>query len=412
MIRPLVVAPLPPPIRGGITNWARIVRGYLAGHPDVVAHFLDTSVRWRRETNLALAARLVGGSIQAVRDAARLRRALRRERPSVVHLCTSGGLAVPKDMLMLTAARRANVPSVLHCHFGTLPATIARGGLGARLVRRAARLATRVVVLDAASEEALRRAVPEAAVLRLPNMVELDAVDHPDPTAPPLPPPLEGASRIVFVGHIVPTKGVRELVEACLGLGEIPWVLDLVGTADPTFRGALRAMAAAAGRELHVRFQGYADHPRVLQFLRAADLFVLPSYTEGAPNVVLEAMACGRATLATTVGAIPEMLDSDGPEPCGQCVPPRDAPALREAMAALLCDPARRGELGRRGRRRAEEHYSVPVACGKLVDFWESLAPGPCAGDATGATLPKLMASSRDAGHGRRSPQDRFRGRD
>ena len=224
---------------------------------------------------------------------------------------------------MLSLGRRAGVPSVLHYRVGTLPEVIARGGLGWALTQRAVRLASRVVVLDTASEEALRRAVPEAAVLRLPNMVELDAVECLDPAAPRCRQFPKGP-RIVFVGHVVPTKGVRELFEACLGLVDTPWVLDLVGTADPEFQQAPRS----GGRRGRQGAKGPLPRPRgppAGPSVRSRRRPVRPAQLHrGAPNVVLEAMACSRPILATTVGAIPEMLDADGVEPCGVCVPPRD----------------------------------------------------------------------------------------
>ena len=65
----------------------------------------------------------------------------------------------------------------------------------------------------------------------------------------------------------------------------------------------------------------------VIRHIAKADLLVLPSYTEGAPMVVLEAMACGRAILATSVGAVPEMFDIGGPEECGVCIARHRGPA-------------------------------------------------------------------------------------
>ena len=66
--------------------------------------------------------------------------------------------------------------------------------------------------------------------------------------------------------------------------------------------------------------------------MAAADLVTLPSYMEGCPNVVLEALACGRPVVATNVGGIPEIMSDE----CGQLVPPRDPSALAQALASVL----------------------------------------------------------------------------
>jgi len=371
-LQALVVAPVPPPIEGGIARGIGIMREHLATCPDVQLRFVDTAVRWRRQLNLSIGVRLIGGTLQALRDTYRVYRVLKTNPPTVVHLHTSGSLATPRDVLMLLIARWFGVPRVLHYHVGTLPETVAHRGLLWNLTRRAVSLASLVVVLDERSETSLKQAIPGARVVQLPNMIEIDVADaeaHDGPVSPAVP---AGAARIVFVGHVLPTKGVQELVEACLRLESPPWVLEVVGGADRSFQDRLRAVAAT-GEVNRVRFHGHLDHAQVLRLIRASDLFVLPSYTEGAPNVVLEAMACGRTILATTVGAIPEMLDAHGLEPCGVCVPPRDVEALLGAMTDLLRDPGRRAELGRRARRRVEEQYSVPAVCRRVISMWESL---------------------------------------
>jgi glycosyltransferase involved in cell wall biosynthesis len=85
-------------------------------------------------------------------------------------------------------------------------------------------------------------------------------------------------------------------------------------------------------------------------------------------------MGCGKAIVCTTVAAMPEMLDFGGPEQCGLCVEPGDVDALSSALEELLRDEAKRRELGRKARKRAEKLYAVPVACNKLLDLWRSVA--------------------------------------
>jgi glycosyltransferase involved in cell wall biosynthesis len=116
------------------------------------------------------------------------------------------------------------------------------------------------------------------------------------------------------------------------------------------------------------------ERGEAIRHIAHADIFVLPSYTEGMPNVVLEAMACERAILSTTVGAMPEMLDIGGPGECGVCVPPRNADALADAIRNLLQNPQLRDQLGRKARQRVVQVYSVPIACGLLVDLWRSVS--------------------------------------
>jgi len=370
----LLAAPMPPPYHGGIANWTRIIVGEFRTWPGVNVICVDTAVRHRAVTNPSLVLRLTGGSIQAIRDTYRLFRQMRTGRPDVLHLCTSGGPSVLKDWLILELAKILKVPSVIHYRMGRIPSKAARGGIAWRLTKRTMSLANTVIVLDGKSEACVKAALPKSCVVRLPNMVEIDAIDeirtrYVGPRRPAAGPP-----RIVYVGQVLPTKGIHELVSACTRLPGGPPLLDIVGPISASFRRELQKVAKASDGGQWLRFFGTVDHVEAIVRILRSDLFALPSYSEGMPNVVLETMTCGKAILATPVGAVPEMLDIGGPEECGVCVPRKDVEALTAAIAELLSDEDRRRTLAEKARRRVERLYSVPVACAQLMNTWRLAA--------------------------------------
>jgi glycosyltransferase involved in cell wall biosynthesis len=373
-LKVLLAAPLPPPDHGGIVRWTRIIREEFQKCPAASLAFVDTTVRYRSATTRSLAIRLVGGSAQAIRDTCRVYGQLKRNRPNVLHLCTSGGPASLKDMLILRIAKWFRVPSLIHYRMGRLPSIIARAGMEWKATRQAMRLADVVVVLDRESEDCVKAALPEVNVTRLPNVVELDTIDRICSEEPAPSPCARGSIRLVFAGHVIPAKGVRELVEACVRLSDSRLVLEIIGPAQHGFKKELERIAAQMRNGDWLRLLGPVKHEESIRHIAAADMFILPSHTEGMPNVVLEAMACGRTILSTTVGAVPEMLDIGGPEECGVCVPAKDMGALAEAIRMLSDNGKRRAELGARARRRAERLYSVPVGCAQLLDLWRSLS--------------------------------------
>jgi glycosyltransferase involved in cell wall biosynthesis len=144
------------------------------------------------------------------------------------------------------------------------------------------------------------------------------------------------APLILFVGNLLPVKGLDVLIDA-LGLlvreGK-PFRCHLIGQGPLRFD--LERRAAAAGIGDRVTFIGAVAHASLPDWFRAADLFVLPSRSEGVPNVLLEASACGIPYVASNVGGIPEIAHTGR----GTLVPPCDARALADAIAKALAAPS------------------------------------------------------------------------
>jgi glycosyltransferase involved in cell wall biosynthesis len=140
---------------------------------------------------------------------------------------------------------------------------------------------------------------------------------------------------VLYVGGLEPEKGLRELCDAfaALQLSE-PAPVHLIAVGEGSLEGELRVRAARLGAGSgRLILAGSQDLAGVARFLGAADLLALPSWAEGTPNVVLEALASGRPVVATRVGGIPDVLAD---ERAGFLVPPRDPRALADALAAAL----------------------------------------------------------------------------
>ena len=141
----------------------------------------------------------------------------------------------------------------------------------------------------------------------------------------------EDTQLIVYVGRLVAEKGLRELLTAMTSLAAQRPLVELALVGDGPLRDELTTLAAAASG-LRVHLVGAQTPMQVAQWMAAANLVTLPSYSEGHPNVLVEALACGRPVVSTPVGGIPEVVD----ESCSILVPPRDAGALALALAQTL----------------------------------------------------------------------------
>lgn len=170
---------------------------------------------------------------------------------------------------------------------------------------------------------------------------------------------------IVFVGRLMPIKGVRELLEAMSLLVPSHPRLELVFIGDDFMGGTLQARAAQPDLSGHVRFLGIRTPTEIARWYAAANLVCLPSHSEGCPNVVLEALSCGRPLVASNAGGIPELVDSR----CAILVPPKDPVRLAEAVAEALQRPWDETEIascfGRTWDAVAQETFEV---CGAAVE--------------------------------------------
>ena len=112
-----------------------------------------------------------------------------------------------------------------------------------------------------------------------------------------------------------------------------------------------------------MRLTGALSQDEVTAELARADLFALPSFAEGVPVVLMEAMAAGLPVLATAIAGIPELVE-DGVS--GRLVAPGDTSGFAAAMADLLADPARARAMGRAGRQKVAAEFSIAGEAAKL----------------------------------------------
>jgi glycosyltransferase involved in cell wall biosynthesis len=178
------------------------------------------------------------------------------------------------------------------------------------------------------------------------------------------------ATVIGEIGRLCDVKGQRELIEATALVPDVHVVM--VGD-DLEQGGAYRTLLADLTRE-----RGVADRVHLLgyrsdagELLEQFDMLVLPSWIEGLPGVVLEAMAHAKPVIATPVGGTPELV-VDGET--GLLVPPRDPMALAAAIRSLLADPERARELGRAGHELAAREFSETAMTTRVLEVYDAVS--------------------------------------
>jgi glycosyltransferase involved in cell wall biosynthesis len=169
----------------------------------------------------------------------------------------------------------------------------------------------------------------------------------------------------VAVGSLYPVKGHSVLIDAVAEM--LPSTRPVVAIAGSGFeKDSLRARIRSRGVEDRVLLLGYRSD--VPDLLAAADIYVMPSLSEGLPMAMIEAMLAGRPVLASDVGGIGELIPSDE---FGVLVPPGDPDALKDGLLRLAADPALRTRLGAAARRRAEAEFTAATMADQYVRLYE-----------------------------------------
>ena len=184
--------------------------------------------------------------------------------------------------------------------------------------------------------------------------------------------------RILFVGWLDREKGILELLSACKQLSlSRRFTLDLVGEGNST--PDARDFVLRNGLQNFIQFHGWLHGAKLEQRYREADVFVLPSWAEGLPNAMIEAMAAKLAVLVTAIGNIPDVIE-DGVT--GLLVPPRDVKVLTQALARMIDEPALRESLAQAGHDKARAEFSVEPAVERLISgIQDAMVPtGPTIG--------------------------------
>lgn len=288
-----------------------------------------------------------------------------RGRLGLVHIHVAERASLVRKGVVAFVARLVGVPVLLHLHAAEIrPFYDGLPGWGRWLARGVFRRADLCVVLGTGWRDWLVNTIGVAsdriAVIR--NGVPVIALG--EPTA-------RGSMfRILFLGNLTPRKGVGDL---------------LVALADPMLAGCrfeaifagggaietYRRQAGQLGLDDRVSFTGWIDRTRAAELTASAHVLVLPSYHEGLPLVVLEALGAGTPVICTPVGSIPEVLD-DGST--ALFVPPGGSREIASALRRLIDDAALAERLAAGGRCLYRQEFTMEIFVDRIAALYRRLA--------------------------------------
>ena len=352
-----MVVGLLPAIRGGLGELARtgqhsrLIRGYLVPYArafDRVDYFSYLHERlddWTDDPEIRARVRLHPGHGHPWVHTLLMPLRYRRELAACAALRV---FQVTGALPAVIARRRWGVPFVTTYGFWYARLARSRGTAFLRAVveRLGLRAASAVIVTTAELAAHVASRTDPAKIHLIPNGVDTRQF-RPGARR------VDGPRRILYVGRLSAEKNLGAVLEATAKVrGRVEAAVLFVGEGPE--RAALESQARALGVPFEVR--PFVDHRRLPEVFGGADVFVLPSFTEGHPKVLLEAMACALPCVASDVGGNRAIL-VDGET--GVLVPPTDRARLADALAQVLTEPGRADALGTRARAAIEASYDL-----------------------------------------------------
>jgi colanic acid/amylovoran biosynthesis glycosyltransferase len=177
--------------------------------------------------------------------------------------------------------------------------------------------------------------------------------------------PVPDQPRLVCIGRLSEQKGHLLLIEAASKLAVEGLQFKIVMVGDGILRGEIETLIAQLDLQDHIEITGWATNSQVQQHILASRAMVLPSFAEGLPVAIMEALALCRPVISTYVAGIPELVE---PDSCGWLVPPGSVEALTQAMRAALQLPVEKLEqMGKLGADRVAQQHDAAIEANKLV---------------------------------------------
>ena len=290
---------------------------------------------------------------------------------ALVHINTSlNTRAYWRDLAYLFIAKMLRARVVYQVHGGKLPHEFFAGrALLTRFLRWTLRLPDLVVLLAQVELDAYRIFVPEQSLVRIPNGIDA----RPYSRVPTVRSRSEYPLRLVYIGRLDREKGLYETLQGVRLACELGVDARLIVAGRGPEEGRLRRYAQALGIAARAAFIGPVHGDDKVKLLATADLMVLPSYAEGLPYALLEAMAAGIPVIATPVGAIPDVV-THGTH--GHLVPPRDGRAIAQSLVKLSGDREQLSWMSRACRRRILAAYSIERLAAELSMHYAALIDG------------------------------------
>lgn len=354
MINVCLVAPVPPPI-GGIAFWTTNIINY--EQSDVKFTLIDISPKYRFSKKQNKIKKLICNFLSLCKTKAKLKQVLKNQDITCVHITTSGALSFVRDIVLLKICKKYGVKSIVHFHFGRTKDILGGNGIEKKLLLKVINNASKILTMDKITFDKLNNyEICSSKIKYMPNPISYSSNYILQS---------EKKSNVIFVGWVIKTKGIEELIESWNSIGNIyqNWSLKIIGAVDDNYKKELQLLNCTN----NIEFVGELNHDDCFKQIKESSILVLPSYFEGFPNVILEAMIASTAIIATNVGEIPQLLSDE----CGILINHHCVKDITKALENLISDSKKREQLSLNAFNKVKANYTIDKVFNALVNEWK-----------------------------------------
>lgn len=346
------VAPTPPPY-GGIANWTKLVTGYMDKKNIADIQVVNTAPQRRITEGRGLFQRIFQGGFDMLVILSKVKKEIKNFRPNCIYLTTSGSLSVIRDYMIAKMLANKNVKFIYHIHFGRIPEICNNNTLEWKIIKKVIRLSSYTIAIDIHTQNILMTLFGDK-IIYIPNPINIRSLPEPADKVEDI---------VIYLGWVIKQKGIEELIASWESIKECKrdWKLQIVGPYKKEYIDELKRKYNFEGVEL----LGEKPHEEAMKLLNKASIFVLPSYSEGCPYVVIEAMALKKIIIGTAVGNIPGMLSDNS----GILVKPKDIDELKEKLQEAIINRDKLEIMGISAYEKVVKDYEISIVCEKMIDL-------------------------------------------
>lgn len=338
-LRILLISPLPPPA-GGIATWTKLFINSSQSKRHVV-DVVNTSIIGERG-NVFWKKNLLNELKRNILIFYEAKSKIKKKY-HIAHInssCSTFGMI--RDYLCVRTARKSKLKVVVHFHCDTN--YMVKGKFPEFIFSKICNDANQIFCLNQTSEHHIK-SISNKIAIKVPNFID---TNHIDSTTHEISPKIKD---IIFVGHVIKSKGCMEIISVANKLPHINF--KLIGKVSEEFR--------AIKKPENIQYYGEVSKEEVINQMLLSDLFLFPTYTEGFPNAILEAMAIGLPIISTPVGAIPEIIEDKG----GKIVEVGNIEGLLKAIEELQ-EPVVREGISTWNREKVKKYYKLDLVIEKM----------------------------------------------